>query len=237
MESSRLDFVTDYYNRNYANGKVNSEVEGTGSFLAKNVYGKVLDCGCGPVPQIWAICVPKASEIYAVDLPKESVDFVNKELKQKSKYAKLFEDYKKIVEKVEGKLPGNYILNQINKIKEVRQADMSKKLPFPDEFFDCVCCIYSLGCLENKKQLASSLKEIKRVLKKDGKFLHINTNGHFRNNILPAYTYRGLPQEPNLYSSFMKKVGFDKIKVSKFKMDKADVVFNYNEISLISGIK
>ena len=81
MKKSRLNFVKDYYERDYGDGKVTSEIVDVGNFLAKNTSGKVLDCGCGPVPQIWVICMPKAEEIYAIDLPKESIAFVNKELK------------------------------------------------------------------------------------------------------------------------------------------------------------
>ena len=163
---SRKDYVQEYFLRNYGDGETGEEVKAVGEFLAKNVVGNALDCGCGPSPQVWAICVPHATEIHAVDLAPESVMFIKNALKNKNKYPKLFGNYQKIVEKVSSKLSKDYILKQIDKIKSVQQANMTKKLPFPDNYFDTVMSIYSLGVLQNISELNSAIKEMSRVLKK-----------------------------------------------------------------------
>jgi len=43
-------------------------------------------------------------------------------------------------------------------------SDLSK-LPFEDNFFDCVICIAALHCLETKKERDQTIKELYRVLK------------------------------------------------------------------------
>ena len=52
---------------------------------------------------------------------------------------------------------------------ELKIEDVTKKMPYKDEFFDFVYARLVLHYLENKK-LEKALKEIKRVLKKKGKF-------------------------------------------------------------------
>jgi len=56
--------------------------------------------------------------------------------------------------------------------KEKIPAEFSEarldKLPFQDGFFDGAICISSLHCLETKKEREKAVKELFRVLKKDG---------------------------------------------------------------------
>lgn len=234
---NKEDYVKEYFDGNYGDGKADEEIGIVGKFLAENVGSKVLDCGCGPVPQIWAICMPKATEIHAIDLPKESIEFVKNELKHKDRYAENFKDYQKIAEKVAGKLPSDYILKQIEKIKSVQQGDMSVKIPFKYNSFDVVASIFSLGCLNNEMELSSAINEILRVLKNKGKFLHINTNGRNSNNILPEYTWRGLSQSSEIIIPHLEKAGFSDISIKKFKLKENKSMYNYNEIHLISAIK
>ncbi len=238
-KTPRENYVKKYFKENYGDGKTDEEIEIVGKFLAENARGEVLDCGCGPVPQVWAICMPFATEIHAIDLAKESIAFVRNEIKNKEKYLKNFKDYKKIAEKITGKLAKDYILKQINKIKSVQKADMSKKIPFPNNYFDSVMAIFSLGVLKNKSELNTSIEEIFRVLKRGGKFLYINTNGKNSNNILPEYTYRGLPQLSTIILPYLKKAGFEEISIKKFKLkeNKKDSMYKYDEISFLSAIK
>ena len=237
METSRLSYVKEYFDKNYGDGKADEEVEVVGKFLAENAEGKVLDCGCGPVPQVWTICMPKATEIHAIDLPQESIDFVKNELKHKEKYAKKFKAYQKIAKEIVGKIQEGYIEEQLNKIKSVQQADMSAKIPFEDNYFDVVASIFSLGCLNNEMELNSAIKEISRVLKVGGKFLHINTNGKNRNDILPEYTWRGLSQSSEILVPYLEKAGFNNIKIEKFKLKENKSIYKYGEIHLISARK
>ncbi|MDO8628690.1 MAG: class I SAM-dependent methyltransferase [Nanoarchaeota archaeon] len=232
---SRAAYVQWYYFL-YADGNVDQEILTTGKFLAQNVQGKTLDCGCGPVPQLWALCMPRATEIHAIDLPKESIIFVQKKLKEKNRWWKKFTSYKEFLEEVEGKLPSNYIPQQINKLKSVQQADMTKHLPFPDKSFDTVISLYSLGVLKNEKVLEQAIQEIFRVLKKGGKLLHINTNGRNSNLILPEYTWQGLPQQTNLLTSLLRKKGFSTIRL-KTKDIGQHTAYIYNKISLLSAIR
>ncbi len=237
--SLRENYVKEYFDNNYGDGKVDEEVEIIGKFLTENARGKVLDCGCGPVPQVWAICMPFATEIHAIDLAKESIAFVKNEIKNKEKYLKNFRDYKKIAEKIVGKLPKDYILKQINKIKSIQRADMSKKIPFPNNYFDSVMAIFSLGVLKDELELNTAIREIFRVLKKGGKLLHMNTNGKNKNDILPEYTYRGLPQLSEILFPYLKKAGFGNISLSKFRLKENKIVsmYKYDELSFLIATK
>ena len=237
MNPSRSDYVKEYFDKNYGNGKTDEEVDLVGKFLAKEAEGKILDCGCGPVPQVWAICMPKATEIHAIDLPKESIEFVKNELKDKDKYATNFDGYQKITEKVTGKFSKNYIVNQINKIKSVKQADMSKKLPFKNKSFDVVASIFSLGCLNNEKELIKAVSEIARVLKKGGKFLHINTDGRNVNKVLPAYTWNGLSQDTEALIPYLEKEGFADITLKRTKLKENKSMYKYDELSFLVAKK
>src|SRR5258706_770524 len=80
MDNKKLKYIEKYYLNNYADGDVDKEIEAVGSFIAKESAGRVLDCGCGPVPQIYAIFMPQMKELYAIDLPQESIDFVTEKI-------------------------------------------------------------------------------------------------------------------------------------------------------------
>lgn len=234
---NKLEYVKEYYDKNYGNGDIDKEIEAVGKFLVNNARGKVLDCGCGPVPQIWAICMPEAKEIYAIDLPKESIEFVKEQLKTKGAWNKNFISYQRIVEAEKGKLLDNYILNQINKLVSIRQADMTKPLPFPEQYFDTIVSLYSLGVLRDEVELNNAMQNISKILKRGGKLLHINTNGKNKNDILPEYTWRGLSQMPEKIISLLQKHDFIDIKVKKCKINTGNGMYAYNNIYLISAVK
>lgn len=235
---NRLDYVKQYYEKCHGDGSVDKEIEEVGKFLAENVKGKVLDCGCGPVPQLWAICMPSATEIHAIDLPKESIDFVKNQIATKEKWYKTFFSYQEIVENIKGKLPDKYILNQIDKIKSVQQADMTKSLPFPENYFDMILSLYSLGVLRSEQELDKAIRNISKVLKKGGKLLHINTDGKNSNSILPEYTWQGLSQTIELIEPYLVKYGFDNVKVRKIPLKtSSNSMYKYNNLFLLSAIK
>ena len=145
---TRQEYVERYYNL-YSSGKVDAEIVVTGSFLVRNAKGRVLDCGAGPVPQLWAMFMPKASEVHAIDLPEESTSFVKKKLKEVGEWVGNFAEYQKVVEQIIGPQTPEYLRAQVQKLKSVQQADMAISLPFPDQYFDTVISLYSLGCLKN----------------------------------------------------------------------------------------
>lgn len=234
----RKEYVKWYYDACYGNGKIGKESEAAIKFLVNNATGKVLDCGCGPVPQIWAICMPDAIEIRAIDLPKESITFVKRQLSTKNKWYKKFYRYQQTVETIRGKLPKTYTLDQIKKIASVQQSDMTKKLPFKPAYFDTAMSLYSFGVLKNTEELDSAIKNISRVLKKGGKILHINTNGQNSNTTLPEYTWNGLSQTSETILSSLKKHGFTKIKVKKVALKRdPKSTYKYDAISLLSAVK
>mgnify|MGYP001604640142 CR=1 FL=1 len=58
------------------------------------------------------------------------------------------------------------------KIKaELVQHDLTKKLPFKDNFFDNIICIGTLHCIKGEKNRQKILKEIYRVLKPNARVL------------------------------------------------------------------
>jgi ubiquinone/menaquinone biosynthesis C-methylase UbiE len=237
MKKTATQYVEEYY-QNYANGEVDLEIEAVATFLIKNTKSKVLDCGCGPVPQLWSICMPEMKELHAIDLPKESIDFAKDKIEHVSEWCENFDGYKKIVEKNKEVIPQDYIRRQVSKIKSVQQADMTHKLPFPKNYFDTVISLYSLGCLKNEEELKKAISNIKEVLKSGGVFLHINTNGQNKNNILPAYTWNGLDQSSKLIEEYLQKEGFVNISIEKIKLDSDDRgMYKYDEISLLQAVR
>jgi len=60
--------------------------------------------------------------------------------------------------------------NVSNKIK-FRMGSLTEQLQFPDNFFDIICSNESLYFISNKEQRIYLLKQIDRVLKKDGRFI------------------------------------------------------------------
>ncbi|MES2225834.1 MAG: class I SAM-dependent methyltransferase [Patescibacteria group bacterium] len=236
METPK-EYVQRYY-ESYSNGHVDEEIRATGTFLAQSVEGVVLDCGCGPVPQLWAIFMPHATEIQAVDLPEESISFVEEKLRTVEEWYGDFEEYKKEVETLEGLLPEDYILKQIQKIKGVQQADMSASLPFSDGYFDTVISLYSLGCLKDAAELERAITHIDRVLKPGGKLLHINTDGHNKNETVPAYTWNGIDQSSKEIERLLTARGFTDMHTAEQKLP-ADTsgMYAYSAITLFSATK
>jgi ubiquinone/menaquinone biosynthesis C-methylase UbiE len=82
----------------------------------------------------------------------------------------------------------DYINVDIHKLKGVDKiVDLNQKLPFKDNFFDEVFCSH---VLEHSKDLNFTLKEIYRILKKDGKLIaivpHFTNSGFFSD---PTHKY------------------------------------------------
>lgn len=227
----------EYYYAAYATGKVDEEIQATGEFLLERASGRVLDCGCGPVPQLWAIFMPKMTELYAIDLPQESIDFVQKKIVIVHEWENNFTNYKNIVEEEIGSLPDNYILQQVSKIKSVMQADMTENIPFSANFFDTVLSLYSLGCLKNENELQSAVKNIANVLRQGGVFLHVNTNGENKNDVLPAYTWNGLDQSSVVLENLLKKEGFT-VSQKEVKLPRNEErMYSYDALSLLCATK
>ncbi len=232
------DYVQKYYDL-YADGGIDREMEIMGSFLAENVRGIALDCGCGPVPQLWSIFMPNLEELHAIDLPQESIDFVKRKMDHVSDWYRNFFTYQEIVEKRIGKLSSDYILKQVAKLKSIQQADMSSALPFPDQFFDTVMSLYSLGCLKSEDELRSAIANMHRVLKPGGTFLHINTNVNNKNDILPAYTGNGLNQTTSKIESELKNLGFFDIEVNEIYLGNPDenAMYKYDGVMILKARK
>lgn len=237
MAKTPIEYVEQYYNL-YASGEeMDAEMEATGGFLVKWAKGRVLDCGCGPVPQLWAIFMPAMTELHAIDLPQESIDFVNKKISTIHEWAGDFEDCKSFVESKVGTLPKEYIATQVSKIKSVSQADMAKTLPFHDGFFDVVLSLYSLECVKSEKELRNAITNIARVLKQGGTLLHINTDGKNKNDILPAYTWNGLDQSSALLENILKEHGFV-VSHEEVKLPHDDDrMYAYGVLTLLRAVK
>ena len=214
MSTQAKQYIEKYY-KSYESAEVDQEMQVIGNFLIQHARGTVLDCGCGPVPQLWSIFMPQMSALYAIDLPQESIDFVREKISSVETWYQNFKTYQQEVEKVVGNLPEDYVLKQISKIGSVQQSDMTAELPFSHDFFDTVVSLYSLGCLNNEDELQKAIENIQKVLKPGGTLLHINTNGKNKNDELPAYTWNGLDQASTLIEKYLSQAGFINISVQE----------------------
>lgn len=237
MKTPAEQYVERYY-QGYISGPVDQERDAVGRFLIENAKGKILDCGCGPVPQIWAIFMPRMEEYYAIDVPKESIDFVKDKLAHIPDWYIGFDKYKKEVEKNIGPMPAEYVLQQFGKIRSVERADMSTELPFSPGYFDTSISLYSLGCLKSEAELEQATRNIKQVLKPGGSVLHVNTNGYNKNNDLPAYTWNGLSQSADLIRKYLEQEGFVGIVSQEVSLDSDQHGrYTYDTISLLRATK
>lgn len=237
VEITPKEYVEKYY-KSYASGDVDQEIKATGTFLIENTKGKVLDCGCGPVPQLWSIFMPNMEGLYAIDLPQESIDFAKDKIAHVNEWHKDFNEYQKVVEEKIGSLPDDYVIKQVSQIQSVQQADMTKNLPFPQDYFDTVISLYSLGCLKNEEELKTAIQNINRVLKPGGVLLHINTNGENKNDALPAYTWNGLSQSSLLIEDYLTKEGFTDITRKEVVLNSnSNGMYKYDTISLLRAVK
>ena len=234
VPKNRKEYVEWYYKLHSC--PLDKEGKLVGTFLANNVSGRVLDCGCGPVPQVWALCMPRATEISAIDVVEESVAFVKANLATRNQRLDKFSCYAKIAESAIGNLPEDYTDKQIDKIKSIGVADMAKHLPFNRGYFDTVLSLYSLGVLKDKRDLEHAIENIAGVLKRGGKLLHINSNGTNRNDVLPEYTWKGLPQATSVLKPILERHNFNNIEVSTFDV-KSKSIYQYDKIYLLSAIK
>jgi SAM-dependent methyltransferase len=235
MKTAAEDYVNKYYN-SYRGGDLDTEMRVVASFLINNVQGKVLDAGCGPVPQLWALFMPDMTELSAIDLPQESISFVQKKISSVSKWKNEFLSYQRFTETLTSHLPEDYIEKQTKKIS-IQQADLTKKLPFIENYFDTVISLYSLGCLESEKGLQNAIENLHTALKPNGVFLHINTNGKNSNPFLPAYTWNGLDQTSLTIKKYLARVGFKNITIDEIPVDPQGGMYSYNLISLIKATK
>lgn len=208
---------------------VDAETSSVGETLCDNVYGNVLDLGCGNVPMAWAIFMKNAHEISAVDLPPESIDFIKEKLKEPEIIAREFTEYQDYLETyLNKKLGENYIENQIKKIKKLDVCDMSKSIPFDDEYFDSIVALFSMGCLKNPDEVTNALININRKLKTNGILIHTDTDGRNRNNILPEYYWKGLNMNCDDINNVAKDIGFELISQKKVQVN--PIAINYHNI-------
>lgn len=118
---------------------------------------KVLDIGCGR-GDITLFISQKADQAIGIDYSKDAIELANS----------IKKNFPKTIQKK-------------NEFKVMN----AKKLEFPDNTFDLIICIDVLEHLY-QPEVEEVMKEIKRVLKKDGiLFLHTGTN-----KILYNYTYK-----------------------------------------------
>ncbi|MEE9150830.1 MAG: class I SAM-dependent methyltransferase [Thermoplasmata archaeon] len=105
--------------------------------------GYLLDAGCGDgfISIAASKLVGESGKVFAVDVDGNSIESLKKEIEQ------------------------NYIKNI-----EPMQADISKNLPLEDNFID-ICLMVNVfhGLVENEES-EMALKEIKRVVKDNGRF-------------------------------------------------------------------
>jgi len=81
------------------------------------------------------------ANLYALDFSKEMLKYAKKKLRELKMNAKLI------------------------------QHDITKKLPFQDNFFDSAICVAALHCIKGKTNREKILKELCRVLKPKSKLL------------------------------------------------------------------
>lgn len=113
---------------------------------------------------------------------------------------------------------------------------MTKSLPFPENYFDAITALYSLGTLKNEEELKDAIANFHKLLKTGGKFLHTNTNGTNANNILPEYTWRGLSQKSGVIKEQLKKFDFTDIIEQTIKVN-GDGIYKFNTVSVICSTK
>lgn len=232
-------YVKSYFQNIYGSGECDGESRIVCEFLSENAVGRVLDVGCGPVPQVWSVCMPEVEEIYAVDLPKESVDFAKQQIAKVGEWYKNFSSYQKVSENTLGDSFGErYIIDQVSKIQSVQVADVSKSLPFESNYFDRVLSLYALGCLPDERSLKKALSNIFRVLKPGGMILHINTNGQNSNKDLPEFTWNGPPVLSEIIVPYLKKAGFTDIEIKERSINHGEGhPYAYNKIFFVSALK
>ncbi|MFH1062921.1 MAG: class I SAM-dependent methyltransferase [Candidatus Omnitrophota bacterium] len=110
--------------------------------LSENTQGKILEVGCGEGLLLLKLAKLKPKlDIYGIDI------------------------WLDILKRAQLKLGQNAIVNA-----KLTQADATK-LPFGGIFFDRVICINVLFNLPSEEMVQQSIKEISRVLKKDGKII------------------------------------------------------------------
>ena len=129
---------------------------------------RILEIGCGQGTDAFYICMKKKQgEYIAIDYSDESINFAKKNLK--------------------------CIVEQFKVIPQFMTGN-AEELPFEDDFFDI---IYSMGVLHHTPSIQKSIREAKRVLKKDGKAYIILYRKHSPKLILA-----------NSFRSLQKVVGF-----------------------------
>ncbi len=178
----------------------------------KKTSGKVLDLGSGSGRNLYKI---KGS---GAKLQASSV-FPEKSERKGKMYLVDFSDEMLKLAKEKSKK------NNIN--AEFKQANLWE-LPYENEFFDYAICISALHCIEGKKNRENSVRELYRVLKKNGKALigvwNIKSK-RFKNSPkerLIGWTDKGkryyyLHDEKEIHRLF-KKIGFKIVSTHNSEM-------------------
>ena len=120
-------------------------------------------------------------------------------------------------------------------IVNLKESDM-RKLPFKDNFFDYCLCLASLHHL-NKGDADKTLKEIYRILKKDGQCLISVWNKYPRFIFRKKETYISWKKKDKIYHRYYYLYNFLEFKKlllkNNFKIIKSGKIFDKNITFLI----
>ena len=118
------------------------------------------------------------------------------------------------------------------KLKGSFKVANAEKLPYPNNYFDCIC---SMGVLHHVSNIKKALDEIYRVLKPGGKFIsmfyHRNSlKYHFRFRLLSLLYGKSLKKLVNEFDGLNNPKGevFTKSELKKY-------LHRFNKITMYSG--
>src|SRR3989344_1575796 len=125
--------------------------------------------------------------------------------------------------------------NKNNLKVNLQKADM-RKIPFKDNFFDYCLCLASLHHL-NKGDADKSLKEIYRILKKEGQCLISVLNKYLRFIFKKKETYLSWKRKDKVYQRYYYLYNYFEFKklllMNNFKIIKSGKIFAKNITFLI----
>lgn len=102
-------------------------------------------------------------------------------------------------------------------------------LPFLDSSFDSVMCV---NVLEHIRDVEKTILEIKRVLKKDGRFVLVIPNGLTFGLLYDKFVYRLIPAKAILSHVHKRTFSLSKNEISQLKLEESEPIGHCQQFTL-----
>ncbi|MEK7105446.1 MAG: methyltransferase domain-containing protein [Patescibacteria group bacterium] len=134
---------------------------------------KVLDAGCGPTMLYWAAFMDAADEYHGLDAREDHVDYVKSQSKESLPPRLLDLCEEMALRQAASTSAHAYYAALCSKLRTMTVHDMNFAWPYEEGTFPVIMSAFGLECIESMDKLVDGIREVYRLLPKNGRFIFV----------------------------------------------------------------